>query len=296
VPQAEPTTIDHARNVTNGQWRVVIAAAGRMRAVFEARAMPLPLGTALLARVDRYGTLLSWPDGRSYRTLVPGTLRTLMGERRVDAMPAAPGGSPRSEGEGEKLGLKTRKVRLTSPYGSVQLELAPVPEAGEGAQLFCRTLLDIAGIDPSAPTCVSAEPEVVLAADYRWQEGKGVRFEATALNRQPELRSDEMAVPPPRSRSLAADLPALAYPSFFGADELGSFRSAAATEPNPRDPDAPREGPPWSEQLIAGPKNGRYTVQWRSFLGDVVSDSAELDLPARVRFGAPESAPDGGPG
>ena len=36
------------------------------------------------ARTDSYGHILAWPDGSSYRVLVPGALRAMFSERRVD--------------------------------------------------------------------------------------------------------------------------------------------------------------------------------------------------------------------
>ena len=39
---------------------------------------PLPLGTELRARQDRYGHLLVWKGGTEYRVLPPGTLRAML--------------------------------------------------------------------------------------------------------------------------------------------------------------------------------------------------------------------------
>jgi hypothetical protein len=321
VPQAVAETIEPMRRLARGQWRVRLTAAGRMRASFVSRSLPLPPQSALLAREDRYGSIVLWPDERRYRVLPPGTLRAMLGERRADINPMSPG-KHEALGEGERLGFKTRKVKLTSSFGTLQLELAPMLEAGRGGPLLCRLLVEIAGIDPSTKQC--GAPEVVLAADYSWNDGEpaeggGIRFEVTAVSRQSDFPSRELAVPPAAARQTPSGLPSVRGGRFFAEAELAAFRSERAAPPNPPAPNAPETGlnasnqsdlllyllldgvpvaalEPWGETAIRGPLDGRYSVQWRTFLGEVIGEASEQDLPATVIYGGVATAdqPDGG--
>ncbi len=321
VPQAATNTIEPMRRLARGQWRVQLTTAGRMRASFVSRGLPLPPRSALLAREDRYGSIVLWPDERHYRVLPPGTLRATLGERRADINPMSPG-KAEALGEGERLGFKTRKVKLTSSFGTLQLELAPMLEAGRGGPLLCRLLVEIAGIDPSIKLCRG--PEVALAADYSWtggepEEGGGIRFEVTAVSRQNDFPASELAVPPAGARQSPSSLPSVSGGMFFSEAELAAFRSEEAAPPSPPSPGAPEVGlkasnqsdlllyllldgvpvaavEPWGETAIRGPLSGRYSVQWRTFLGEIIGETSEHHLPATIIYGGVATAdqPDGG--
>jgi len=60
--------------------------AARLRIVLTSGVFSLPEGTELRLRGDRIGAVIVWPDGRSYRPLLPGTLPTLFAERRGDRL------------------------------------------------------------------------------------------------------------------------------------------------------------------------------------------------------------------
>ncbi|MBW2458234.1 MAG: hypothetical protein JRI68_27260 [Deltaproteobacteria bacterium] len=309
------------RRLTRGQWRIQLTPAGRMRATFLSRGLPLPPQSALLARADRYGSLVLWPDERRYRILPPGTLRAALGEGRADRNPMSPG-KHEDLGEGERLGFKTRKVKLTSSFGAVELELAPMIEAGRAAPLLCRLLVEVAGVDPSTKHCAGSE--VVLAADYVWSDGEppeggGIRFEVTAVTRQTDLPAAELTVPPPTARHTPSGLPVVTGGRFFSEAELAAFRTEAAAAPSPPPSDAPETGlkagnqsdlllyllldgvpvaavEPWGEVMIRGPLDGRYSLQWRTFLGERIGEATEHDLPATVVYGSapPAEQPDAG--
>jgi len=321
VPQAIAETLEPMRRLARGQWRIQLTPNGRLRATFVSRSLPLPPQSALLARADRYGSLVLWPDERRYRVLPPGTLRAVLGEGRADRNPMSPG-KHEDLGEGERLGFKTRKVKLTSSFGSVLLELAPLIEAGRGAPLLCRLLVEVAGIDPSTKQCRGTE--VVLAADYLWSEGEpaeggGVRFEVEAVARQTDLPAAELTVPPATARHVASGLPAVKGGRFFSEAELAAFRAEAGPPPSAPAADAPATGlkagnqsdlllyllldgvpvaavKPWDEAAIRGPRDGRYSLQWRTFLGDLIGETTEVDLPATVVYGSapPSEQPDAG--
>jgi len=54
--------------------------------------------------------------------------------------------------------------------------------------------------------------------------------------------------------------------------------------------------PPNDQRYVIGTLRGRYSIQWRTFLGDRIGPAETLDLPARLVFGevADAGAPDGG--
>jgi hypothetical protein len=300
--------IDRARKLTRGECQVRLSPHGRMRLSLVSRGMPLSPGSALVSRSDHYGHLVVWPDEQRYRAFPPGVLRALLGEGRADMTPLSRP-RERSVGEGEKLGVKTRKVELSSSYGSVRLELATVPEAADAAPLLCRLLVEVVGVDPGIESCAPAE--LPLAAEYRWREREGadLSFEVTAMTRQTDVSGQELAVPPVRARAQSDGLPIASR--FFDDNELGRWRKQDAPPPEPSDAGAPETGlvavnrsdvplyllvdgvpigvvRPWGEMRAPGLRPGRYTMQWRSFLGETVGDAAEHDVPARLVWGQEE--------
>src|SRR5690606_553498 len=105
------------------------------------------------------------------------------------------------------------------------LELAEIPAAGAGAGMFCRMLLDLAGIDPANEAC--ARGEVVVAAELKWlRGGPGLFVEATSITILDAVAHDNMAIPPRRARYAQSGLPERP-PVFFASDELATLRSVA---------------------------------------------------------------------
>jgi hypothetical protein len=240
----------------------------------------------------------------------------VLGERRVDVTPLSPG-SPKAAGEGRRLGVATRKIDVGSSLGTLRLELGKVPEAGEGGTVFCRALVEIAGIDPRSPVCAAGE--VPLAATWSWQEGGGIGLEITAMSKRTDLAPGDLLVPPPGAQRERAGLPIASGGVFLTREELAAFRSAPLPLPAKPDPAAPGEGfvavnradtlvyllldgvpvvavPPLAERYVIGPPRGKYVVQWRTFLGDRIGAPQPVELPARLGYGlvADAGAPDGG--
>src|SRR5204863_6130740 len=128
---------------------------------------------------DFLGHLLVWPGGAQYRVLPPGAVRTLLGERRVDAVPLVrPQTSPKGEGA-RRVGFATKKIDLSTRTGKLFLEQAKIAGAGEGGLLLCRFLTEIVAIDPVFAPCESEE--VPLRAFYTWPEGGSIAFEVTSV-------------------------------------------------------------------------------------------------------------------
>jgi hypothetical protein len=315
-PEVSADGLREAQKLTALTWKIDLAEPGRMRVDFTSRALPLPTHAEIRARSDRYGHLVFWPAAAEYRVIPPGALRTVIGERRVDVTPLAPG-TIKPQGDGKRLGVSTRKIELGSSLGTLKLELGKVPEVGEGGVLLCRLLVEIDGVDPKTPACQPGE--VPLNAAYAWQEGGGITFEVTLLTKRTDVALNLMLAPPPSAAYQPTGLPAVPHGIFLSKDELAAIRTGPLPLPPVTDTTAPGEGllavnhtdvlsyllidgvpvvavPPASERYVIGPPRGRYVAEWRTFLGEKIAPPRPVELPARLTHGgAPDAgAPDGG--
>ena len=291
VPDATRESIEKLREATHPQWSIEIAAAGRMRVELDTRGQPFPRNTALMARADRYGTALVWPNGTRYRVLAPGSLRNAIGERRADVAPLTPA-VVEERGRSERLGFQTRKLVARSSVAEVALELVDaeslVSQAGRGAPLLCRMILEIAGAEPGTDLCNNG---LLVDADISWlgaQEGAGIRFEVVELRSEEELAARRLHVPPSRARFVTSGLPGNSRNVVLTGDELDGLRAESSPPAMPPADNAPEEGlladnqsdhllfllldgivvasvPPWENVTLATPKQSRYTTEWRSF-------------------------------
>ncbi len=317
APEVSGEGLKEAAKLTVLGLKVSLTDTGRMRIIFESRALPLPGRTELRGRSDRYGHLLLWPNATDYRVIPAGALRTLLGERRVDVTPLATS-KWKTEGEGRRLGLSVRKVEVSAPLGSVRLEIGKVTEAGEGGPLLCRAFVELLGVDPKSPVCQPGE--VPLLAAWSWQEGGGILWEATAMQRRTDLAPSDFLVPPPSAQLAPSGLPIAPGGVLLSRDEVAAFRTSALTNlPPSTDPAVPGEGfmavnqtdtllyvlvdgipvaivPPLAETYVIGPPRGRYVVQWRTFLGERVIAPVITEMPARILSGGglDAGAPDAG--
>lgn len=309
-PEVSADGVKEAVKLTALTLRTTATEGGRLRIELTGRALPLPAGTELRARSDRWGHVLLWPSSTEYRVIPAGALRTLLGERRVDVTPLA-AGQLKASGEGKRLGVTVRKVEVSAPLGTLHLELGKVSEAGEGGPLLCRAFVEMIGVDPKSPACQSGE--IALFASWAWQEGGGISWEATSLARRTDLLAVDFVVPPAGPRFTASGLPIAPGGILLSRDELAAFRTAPVAPSSPPDPGAPGEGfiavnqtdtllyvlvdgapvalvPPLGERYVIGTAQGKYVVQWRTFLGEKVLPPALVELPARITAGGPADA------
>lgn len=317
APEVNLGGIEQARRATALRMKIDLAAAGRMRVEIASRAFPFSQGTELRARADRFGTVLVWPDGDRYRSLPPGSVRTLLGERRLDVVPVV---RPQlaSLGDGApRLGLSIRRQELATRTGKLTMERAKVETAGAGATLLCRLLAELVAVDPQLAPCTDGD--LPLRAQYAWSSGGGLVFEATSLSGKLELPIGAMLAPPPAASYAGGAVPPEAPGVLLTREEMAAFRTRAL-EPTPdagASPGAPGEGlvaangtdllryllidgvpvawaMPGRETYVIGAPRGRYTAQWRSFLGDAIEPARTVELPARLAVGQGDARPDPG--
>jgi len=306
APEVNAAGLEAARKLTAPRMTIDLASIGRMRVIFESRALPLGEGTEIRSRSDRYGHVLVWPDGSRYRVLPPGAVRTVLGERRVDAIPLVRAQSSGKSDGTRRAGFATKKWELVTRTGKLVLEQAKIVGAGEGGALFCRFLSELVAIDPSAAPC--GADDVPLRASFIWPQGGSTTFEVVTVSDRVEFAAERLFAPPSGGDFTMTGLPPEAGGIFLSREELAAFRlrpldvGAAPPAGSPDEGIVLRNGTdslryafldaipmawvlPNREQWVIGPPRGRYLVQWRTFLGDAIDPPMTVDLPARVVAG-----------
>ncbi|MCB9582130.1 MAG: hypothetical protein H6717_34160 [Polyangiaceae bacterium] len=296
--------INKAKQAMEPRVTVDLAPAGRMRFTFGTPVFPVPENAELRSATEHWGHVLVWPDGFSYRVMLPGTLRALFAERRADVLPMAQGNN-KAQGKGALLGLETEKVRIKSETGVLTLESGNISGIAESGKLLCRLLLELIAVDPNNAACNGSVP---LKAEYKWPGGGHLGFEVTAIVRKPELPYGLLVVPPSSGLLKPGELPPQPAGVLLTQGQLGAFREKAAPGKEAPAADAPGEGliavnrkdtleyllidgapaawvRPRAEQYLIGPIPGRYTISWRDFLGERVEPPTQIQLPARVQIG-----------
>jgi hypothetical protein len=306
APEVNVAVIDAARR--RAEERVTIEMSpSRARLVVSGGSFVLPLGTELRARIDRFGYLLFWPGEDTYRVAEPGSLRALLGERRLDVAPVS-----RAEvvdgGEGPlRLNLRTRRVEVSTRAAKATLELATLRDVDDGGILVCRMLLDLMSASPSTAACET--DEVPLHAELRWTTQGALTFDVTTISHRGDLVEQDLESPPATVGFTPSAPPALPAETLVPRSELAAFRSAPVevAEPATRDQkdavgltlvnstDQLRvawvDGVPaaWvapgAHLVFSSLLHGRYVVQWRTFLGDAWEPPATVVVPGSSEAG-----------
>lgn len=304
-PEGNSDALARAREKTAFDIALELSPLGRLRVGLGSRAFAFPLGTELRARDDRYGHILVWPRRESYTPLAPGTLRALLSEVRADVAPLADA-AVISSGSGSLLGFPTRRQRLETSVGRLELEQATLPAAGSAGTLWCRLLVELLAVAPESTAC--GTDWVPLRAEYVWTSGARFELEVTKVAKRSELAIDGLLVPPATAAARRGELPELPFVSLLDERELGELRVRALPPANKPDANAPKvgllfqnrsdapryllvDGVPlvWlradAEWLVTGLKTGRYTVQARDFFGAEATPARVVELPVRFTVG-----------
>lgn len=286
--------IELARKATELRLAVDLSPT-RLRIGLAGRGFVLPEDAEIRARSDRYGHVFVWPDGASYHPLAPGALRALLGERRFDVAPITPASIELRPEVGLRIGIRTRKAEVTTRAAKAIFEIGKLEGAGEGGVLFCRFLLDLINAPPGDAVC--AVDELPVRAELRWTSHGSLVFELTAIKKRADLPTSALVVPPQTASYAAAPLtgngltPLLSHPELAGfrladvdvgatpGDALVLVNTSAELRVFWLDGIATAWLAPGSRGELHGLHRGRYTGQWRTFLGDTVDAPTTTTVP-----------------
>ncbi|HEY3497220.1 MAG TPA: hypothetical protein VGK73_21130 [Polyangiaceae bacterium] len=305
LPESNSDVIERARATSTFDVRAELAATGRLHFTLESRRFVLPEGTELRARSEYFGHALVWPDGHRYVTVQPGALRTVLNEGRADTVPLAHV-KPTQTSTGKALGFPTERTTLASALGTLELEQARLAGSAGGGPLLCRLLVELAGVHPDTPACASEL--VPVRAEYAWNEGGRLLFEATSLNRVAILDPSRLATPPPTAEHRIGELPSQTSPVLLDRDKLRSFRLKPV--PTREAKDAPKEGLlvvngedlprfllvdgvpalrllPRGSGVLLELVRGTYALSTRTFLGDELETLGPITVPGRLTVREP---------
>ncbi len=309
APEVNSAGLDAARKATELRLAIDLSPT-RMRVVAQGQGFVLEPDTEIRARADRFGHVVVWPGAASYRPLAPGSMRALLGERRFDVAPiTAAEIVPRGDG-GRRIGIRTRKVDVTTRAAEGTFEIGRLEGAGEGGILLCRLLLDLMNAPPGSSVC--GEGELPVRVELRWTSRGSLSFELTGALRRTDIPSATLLVPPQTASFASAPLQVPGVSPMLSAQELAALRTNDIDlPPNPNvtgdalvvaNPSVELrvlflDGVPvaWVAPLargeLRGLRRGRYIAQWRTFLGDSVEPAITQPVPGITQVGG---APDAG--
>jgi hypothetical protein len=300
APEVNSAGLEAARKKTELRLAIDLGPS-RMRVVLLGTGWVLPADTELRSRSDRYGHVVVWPGGLTYRPLAPGTLRALVGERRFDVAPITPAEVSAKDEVGKRIGIRTRKVDVQTRAAKATFEIGRLPELGEGGVLLCRLLLDLMNAPPSSVVCT--EGELPVRAELRWTVRGSIGFELTGVLKKTDMATSSLLVPPSVASFAAAPLPVAGVQPSLAPAELAAFRTGPTEIP--AGPRANGEGlvianttdelrvlhidgipVAWAaagaKDLLQGLHRGRYVVQWRTFLGDTFDVPLTQSVPGQL--------------
>jgi hypothetical protein len=299
LPEMNTETLERARSASTFDLDVTVATAGRLRVAVASPRFVLAERSEFRSRIERFGSILLWPDGGRYVVVQPGALRGVFNERRADVIPLAHvSGSPRAVGPA--FGFTVERTHLTSSLGKLDLDQAHAAAAGSGGALLCRFLVELAAVHPDSGACRS--DLMPLRAEYAWTEGGGIVFEVTAVDRTNALEPDTLRSPPERASHRIGELPAPPTAQLVDRAQLRGFRIRPSVGRPGKD--APKDGlllvngddvfryalvdgvpvarlEPHGSGLLLDFIPGTYTLAARTFLGDEVAPLQTITVPGR---------------
>jgi len=299
----------------------VLLADGRVRIRFGPHAFGLGDGTELRAVRWRAGAmLLVHGTPSTYRIVPPGALRPLLNERRIDVIPLAPSRVGTSEAI-TRQGRSGEAATVTTSYGVLRLEqiVAPVPPRSMGpahnkpttdaateakvtgvdgaGEPLCRAILELVAADRALGGRPCSPDHIPIAAEISFGQGGGLVFETTSIREGPIARVD-LAFPPVdtklASSPLAFEEPRtlLDTEALLGLHPKGDPSTLDLSSHAGQLRIALLDGVP---VLCLAPgqaraltvRAGRYSLEWRTPLGEVFDRAFEIDAPGRFVSGQP---------
>lgn len=229
-------------------------------------------------------------------------MRALLGERRFDVAPIGSAEVVASPEVGKRIGIKTRKVEVSTRAAKATFEIGRQEGLGEGGVLLCRFLLDLMNAPPQSAVCTL--DELPMRAELRWTGHGSLGFEVTGVLRKADMAQAQLLVPPPGASFARGPLPTEGMQTLLTQQELAAFRTGPVDVPPVTTGDGllvsnatvqlrmlSVDGVPiaWAapgaRDRIMGLPRGRYVAQWRTFLGDAVEPPVALTVPGAAQIG-----------
>lgn len=277
--------IESARRRVEPSFAVTMSPT-RARMVLRGKASLLPEGSEIRMRNDVYGAVFVDADGATYRPLAPGTLRALFNERRLDVGPLTPAETSVAGDGPKRLGYATRKIEVWTRAAKATVEVARVPDAGEGGVLLCRFLLDWLSAPPSTPLCDVGD--VPLHAELHWTPRGVLVFDATSIVRRLDLLGASLTTPPAAARFTNQPLPKVPGALFFSAQELAALKQGAEASRLALENDADEPRLAWVDGIpvgwvapggtldVQGIPKVKVGVDWRTFFDDAERSPVQI--------------------
>lgn len=173
--------------------REVSEQAARLRIVLSSPVFSLPEGTEIRLRADRMGSIVVWPDRRSYRPIMPGTLSALFADRRADRLPFVDA-TLKVLDAAQRAGRPLTRHKIETTLGVAEMELVELPDLPYGAPLLCEVLLDMVRVNSTEQLCPLGHLPLRFAMN--WRSGGGFLFEVLGYVQEPRLALDDQRMPP----------------------------------------------------------------------------------------------------
>jgi len=310
---ATVAAVTAAQNSAVGVLRITVGA-GRFRTRFGPRAFAMDDGWELRADRRRGGAIVLFTHGGApiYRVVPTGALRPLLAERRIDVVPLGPTHLASAADPPPHLGRPVTRVRVTTAWGSIELDQISAPTSSkpvsskldarsdadgeqqglDGAgEALCRSLLELIAADRAAsgpPCSIGLLP---VRAEVSFTHGGGMSITATSLREGPIARAD-LAFPPAAAHTSPAalgepKLPLASSETLFAMRSKGESASFDLVDKTPAPRIALIDGVPAYLVPSAGDarvtlRAGRYVIEWRTALGELVERALEIDVPGRA--------------
>lgn len=311
APEVHGAGVEAARKATELRLAIDLLPT-RMRVALGGKGFILPPETEIRARADRFGHVVVWPSSASYRPLAPGALRALLGERRYDVAPITRADITPRDDTGRRIGIYVRRADVTTRAAKATFEIGKLEGVGDGGVLLCRMLLDLISAPPTTPIC--GADEVPARVEIRWTGHGALTFELTGVLKKTDIATASLLVPPPTTAFAPAPLAVSGVAPLLTPQELGALRTGPVDLAVPAGQSPPTGAgdelaivnatmqlrvlfvdgvaaawaAPGARGNVTGLHRGRYTVQWRTFLGDAVEPAAVVVVPGSAQLGVPD--------
>jgi len=299
--ESPPEVLEALRRATAQRMRLELGVGGRLRLVLLGVGHPLGEGTELRARTDRFGHFLVFPEGDRYRHVLPGALRALFFDRRLDVgtvfVPKLATGAP-----GRLHGWPSQRQRLSTPLGEVELETVALKDEQLQGSLVCRLLTELVGVDPASLAC--AGDAVPLRAHFTFAGGGSLNFAVTQISKHAEFTESGLAAPPTSAQLVTSGLPIAQTEARLNP----LLRRLRAHPPGPAAPGLAETGlfvsnhspllrglvidgvlvawvAPNSSLALGELAAGNYAVGTRDFAGSAVDPLRRTPVPSRFEIG-----------